>query len=137
MHRIFSKWIDRYFSDEEAVLLFVLLGAALLVILTLGQMLTPVFAGLIPGVPDAGGRSTGLESRNFSHIWVGFAGFFLLFVGVFLATLLFISTAGVESRRGKSVSMNCPRILSEVQASGAAPTGKIPGYDLGRAGEMT
>lgn len=47
MRKIFSKWIDRYFSDEEALLLFVLLAGSLVVILTLGQALAPVFAGII------------------------------------------------------------------------------------------
>ena len=47
MIKVFTGWIERYFSDEEAILLFVFLVAALIIILTLGTMLAPVFAGLI------------------------------------------------------------------------------------------
>ncbi|MDI3326033.1 AI-2E family transporter [Pontibacterium granulatum] len=112
MHRIFSKWIDRYFSDEEAVLLFVLLGGALLVILTLGQMLTPVFAGLILAFLMQGAVNW-LESRNFSHIWSVLL-VFLLFVGVFLATLLFILP--LVWKQAGNLFNELPRILSEVQA---------------------
>lgn len=112
MHRIFSKWIDRYFSDEEAVLLFVLLGGALLIILTLGQTLTPVFAGLILAFLMQGAVSW-LETRNLSHIWSVLL-VFLLFVGVFLATLLFILP--LVWKQAGNLFNELPRILSEVQA---------------------
>ena len=47
MLKVFNSWIDRYFSDEEALLLFVFLVVALVVVLTLGAMLAPVFAGIV------------------------------------------------------------------------------------------
>lgn len=47
MLTIIRRWIDRYFSDEEAVLLLLLLAAGLIVILTLGSVLAPMIASLI------------------------------------------------------------------------------------------
>ncbi|WP_024460574.1 AI-2E family transporter [Marinimicrobium sp. LS-A18] len=47
MLKIIRRWIDRYFSDEEAVLLLVLLAVGLVVILTLGAVLAPMIASLI------------------------------------------------------------------------------------------
>ena len=44
---ILSEWYHRYVSDPQAVILAVLLAAGLLVILTLGQMLAPVLAGVV------------------------------------------------------------------------------------------
>lgn len=47
MQKILGKWVQRYFSDEGALLLFALLIAAGLVIFYLGGALIPVFASLI------------------------------------------------------------------------------------------
>ena len=40
--------MQRYFSDEEAVVLAVLLFLAFTAVLTLGGMLAPVLAGMVP-----------------------------------------------------------------------------------------
>lgn len=111
MRKIFSKWIDRYFSDEEAVLLFVLLGGALLIILTMGQMLTPVFAGLILAFLMQG-AVTWLESRKLPHI-LSVSLVFVLFVSVTLALLLFVLP--LVWRQAGNLFNELPRILSEVQ----------------------
>ena len=44
MLNVLRGWIHRYFSDEEAVVLAVLLVTAFAVVLTLGDMLAPVLA---------------------------------------------------------------------------------------------
>lgn len=123
MRKIFSKWIDRYFSDEEAVLLFMLLGGALLIILTMGQMLTPVFAGLILAFLMQG-AVTWLESRNMSHL-LSVILVFLLFVSVFLATLLFILP--LVWQQSANLFNELPRILSEVQQLALLLPEKYPG----------
>jgi len=123
MRKIFSKWIDRYFSDEEAVLLFVLLGGALLIILTMGQMLTPVFAGLILAFLMQGAVNW-LEARNMSHL-LSVILVFLLFVSVFLATLLFILP--LVWRQAANLFNELPRILSEVQQLALLLPEKYPG----------
>ncbi|TDV62637.1 AI-2E family transporter [Pseudomonas sp. LP_7_YM] len=47
MFKVLRDWIQRYFSDEEAVVLAVLLVLAFTIVLTLGGMLAPVLAGLV------------------------------------------------------------------------------------------
>ena len=47
MFKVLRDWMQRYFSDEEAVVLAVLLVLAFTVVLTLGGMLAPVLAGLV------------------------------------------------------------------------------------------
>ena len=47
MFNVFRTWIQRYFSDEEAVVLAVLLLLGFTAVLTLGGMLAPVLAGMV------------------------------------------------------------------------------------------
>ncbi|HCS46295.1 MAG TPA: AI-2E family transporter [Pseudomonas sp.] len=47
MFKVLRDWIQRYFSDEEAVVLAVLLFLAFSAVLTLGGMLAPVLAGMV------------------------------------------------------------------------------------------
>ena len=47
MIRILRGWADRYFGEEEAVILLVLLLGSLVLILTMGQVLTPALASLV------------------------------------------------------------------------------------------
>ena len=47
MFKVLRDWVQRYFSDEEAVVLAVLLILAFTVVLKLGGMLAPVLAGLV------------------------------------------------------------------------------------------
>ena len=44
MIKVLRGWMQRYFSDEEAVVLAVLLFLAFAIVLTLGKMLAPVLA---------------------------------------------------------------------------------------------
>ncbi|MCY1227287.1 putative transport protein [compost metagenome] len=47
MLKVLRDWIQRYFSDEEAVVLAVVLVLGFTVVLTLGNMLAPVLAGMV------------------------------------------------------------------------------------------
>ncbi len=47
MFKVLRDWIQRYFSDEEAVVLAVLLFLGFTAVLTLGGMLAPVLAGMV------------------------------------------------------------------------------------------
>lgn len=47
MIKVFRSWLDRYFPDEEAVLLALLLVLSLLVIATLGVVLAPMITAII------------------------------------------------------------------------------------------
>ena len=88
MRKIFSKWIDNYFSNEEVMLLLVLLAAALGVILYLGQTLTPVFTSIILAFLMQG-MIEWLRKRSVPH-FTSVLMVFTLFVGIFLSLMLFI-----------------------------------------------
>lgn len=47
MIKVFERWIDRYFAEEEAVLVAVLLIAAVVVMVTMGVVLAPMFTAII------------------------------------------------------------------------------------------
>ena len=47
MVKVIRDWLHRYFSDEQAVVLAVLLVLGFAVVLTLGGMLAPVLTGLV------------------------------------------------------------------------------------------
>ena len=47
MLKVLGRWINRYFGEEETVLLAVLLISALVVLITLGQIIAPFIAALI------------------------------------------------------------------------------------------
>jgi len=111
MRKIFSKWIERYFSDEEALLLFVLLGAALLVILTLGQALAPVFAGIILAFLMQGGVNR-LKQLKVPHL-LSVILVFLGFVGGLAA--LFLIVMPLAWRQAVNLFNELPGILSEIQ----------------------
>ncbi|NRP37734.1 pheromone autoinducer 2 transporter [Marinobacterium sp. xm-a-121] len=91
MQKIFSKWVQRYFSNEEALLLFLLLFVSGLVIWHLGGALIPVFAGLILAFMMQGGvnrlKSIGLGHKS------AVATMFIAFTGFVVAMFLFILPA--------------------------------------------
>ncbi|MGB0205955.1 MAG: AI-2E family transporter [Neptuniibacter sp.] len=112
MRKIFSKWIDRYFSDEEALLLFVLLGGALIVILTLGKALAPVFAGIILAFLMQGGVNR-LKQLNIPHL-LSVILVFLAFVGGLASLILIVMP--LAWKQSVNLFNELPGILSEIQA---------------------
>ena len=89
MLKVLNRWVERYFSDEEAILLFVFLAGALVIILTLGGMLAPVFAGLIiaflmQGMVQSCQQRLGM-SHNLAVVLV-----FIAFISAFMALLLIV-----------------------------------------------
>jgi len=44
---VFTKWYQRYFSEEESVILLVLLASAFAVLLIFGDILAPVFVAVV------------------------------------------------------------------------------------------
>ena len=47
MKQVFKKWLEQYFSNEEAVLLSIILIVSVLVLVTLGNILGPFIAAII------------------------------------------------------------------------------------------
>ncbi|MDR5904719.1 AI-2E family transporter [Franzmannia qiaohouensis] len=83
MRALFKSWIERYFSDEEAVILLIVLVLGFAVVIWLGRMLAPfltalVIAFLLQGAVNA------LTRRRVPHL-LAVSVVFLGFIGLLLA----------------------------------------------------
>nr|WP_300309651.1 AI-2E family transporter [Halomonas sp.] len=83
LRTVVRNWVDRYFSDEEAVLLLALLVAGFAVVIWLGQVLAPFLTALVVAFLLQG-PVNGLTRRKVPHL-VAVLIVFLAFVGVMLA----------------------------------------------------
>jgi len=88
MLAIVKNWVNRYFSQEEVVLLVLLLLAALVVMATLGQVLAPVLAALIIAFLMQG-MVQRLESWKVPH-WLAVSIACLVLVGTIVALFLVV-----------------------------------------------
>ncbi|WP_421864056.1 AI-2E family transporter [Motiliproteus sp.] len=89
MLKVLNSWVERYFSDEEAILLFVFLVGSLLIILTFGSMLAPVFAGLIIAFLMQGLVQQCKQKLSMSHN-LAVTLVFIAFISAFMALLLVV-----------------------------------------------
>ena len=83
------KWMDRYFAEEEAVILLLLLALGLLLIATLGDVLTPLIAAavlafMIQGLVGWLARRGVPEPLALGLAFAVFTGIFLVFFLVLL-----------------------------------------------------
>ena len=85
MKQVLQRWMDQYFSSEEAVLLLVILVASLVVFATLGVVLGPVFAALVIAFLLQGVINT-LRRRGVSEI-AAIMGAYMLFIMLFISVL--------------------------------------------------
>lgn len=88
MFKVLRDWIQRYFSDEEAVVLAVLLFLAFTAVLTLGGMLAPVLAGMVLAYLMQGLVTTLERLRLPGAVAVGLV--FALFMGLLLVFIVVI-----------------------------------------------
>jgi len=89
MLKVLQNWMYRYFSDEQAVVLGVLLLLGFAAILTLGGMLAPVLTGLVlaflmQGLVNAFER---LRMPSVIAVWLVFT-LFMSLLGLFLLVLM-------------------------------------------------
>ncbi|UQS15369.1 AI-2E family transporter [Pseudomonas sp. HS6] len=88
MFKVLRDWIQRYFSDEEAVVLAVLLFLAFTAVLTLGGMLAPVLAGMVLAYLMQGLVVTLERLRMPGGVAVGLV--FALFMGVLMLFIVVV-----------------------------------------------
>jgi putative permease len=88
MFKVLRDWIQRYFSDEEAVVLTVLLVLAFTAVLTLGGMLAPVLTGMVLAYLMQGLVVTLERLRMPGAVAVGLV--FALFMGVLLVFIVVV-----------------------------------------------
>ncbi len=91
MLKVVKGWIDRYFSDEEALGLLFILIALMLVIMLLGNVLAPFLTALVIAYLLQGTMNY-CKARGLSHLTATVA-VFLLFMAVMLTLLLIILPA--------------------------------------------
>lgn len=106
---ILRTWIDRYFHNEEAVLVVVLLSVSFLVIWSLGDVLGPVLAAIIIAFLMQG-VVTGLKSKGLPH-WCAVTFAILFLMGVMIAALIYMIPALWD--QALRLSKELPRMVSQ------------------------
>lgn len=112
MIKVLRDWLHRYFSDEQAVVLAVLLVLGFAAVLTLGGMLAPVLTGLVlaflmQGLVSALVR---LSLPKIVAVWLVFA-LFMSLLSIFLLLL-----TPLLWRQLSNLFNELPRMLGEWQA---------------------
>lgn len=91
MIRVFQRWLERYFADEEAVLVAVLLVASLVIVLTMGVVLAPMISAVIIAFLMQG-MVLRLRSWGVPHL-VAVSITFLVLAGSLIVGLVYILPA--------------------------------------------
>ena len=107
---VIGNWINRYFSNEEAIYLVVLLVAGLLVLLLLGDVLAPVLTGLVLAFLLQGLvnvlRRWGVPATAAVYVT------FLLFLSGLVALVLFVVPLAWQQL--KSLAIALPDLISRL-----------------------
>ncbi|MGB3597535.1 MAG: AI-2E family transporter, partial [Pseudomonas neustonica] len=111
MLKVFQGWVQRYFSDEEAVVLAVVLALGFAIIITFGDKLAPLLTGVVLAYLLQG-LVTRLQRWHFPH-WVAVWLVFLVFLGA-LAALLGVILPLVW-RQMLNLFNEAPRMIGEWQ----------------------
>ncbi|WP_028238531.1 AI-2E family transporter [Stutzerimonas azotifigens] len=112
MLQVVRRWIHRYFSNEEALVLMLLLIAVFAIVLTLGDILAPVIAGLVLAYLMQGVVAK-LEQWRVPHlaaVWLVFT----LFVGALALCMLVL--VPLLWQQVQNLFNELPRMLTEWQA---------------------
>jgi putative permease len=111
MLKVFKGWMERYFSDEEALIFLLILVSSFAIIIGFGQVLAPVLIALVLAYLLQGGmhycQRKGLGNLTSTIIM------FVLFVGVFLA-ILFVVIPATISQAGQ-LFYELPNMLAQGQ----------------------
>ena len=106
---IFNKWYRRYLFEEESVLLLVLLTVAVVLLMTIGDILTPLLAAIVLAFLMQG-VATMLEQHGVPQ-WLGVSVAYLLFIGAFFAITL--GLLPLVWRQLVSLAGELPRMLEQ------------------------
>lgn len=113
MLQFFHDLYRRYFYDQEAVLLIILLGLGLTVVVTMGSVLAPVLTAIVLAYLLQGLIS--LMTRHNVPQTVAFIATYLLFLAA-LAAFLFVLVPLTWSQLVLLVNEQLPRVLLETTA---------------------
>jgi len=106
---ILRNWVNRYFHDEESVLLLVLIAIVFVVLWTIGTILGPVIAAVIIAFLMQG-LLLWLKKKGLPHI-VAVTISFLLMFSLMIATLLFLLP--VLWQQSAKLLSELPRMVAE------------------------
>ena len=109
MLEIFNKWYRRYLFEEESILLLVMLTIGIALLMTIGDILTPVLAALVLAFLMEG-ISAQLESHGLPQ-WLGVTVAYVIFVGAFFAVSL--GLIPLVWRQLTSLAAEMPRMLEQ------------------------
>ena len=123
MKKLANDFLDRYFHDEEAIILMLLLLSGLVVLLLLGSVLAPLITAVIVAYLMQGLVNI-LLRYGFSQR-LAFVLVYALFIGVFLLTLLFLAPSAWNQLR--RLISELPNLISQGQASLMLLPEKYPG----------
>jgi putative permease len=132
MLKVFKGWMERYFSDEEALIFLLILVSCFAIIIGFGQVLAPVFIAIIMAYLLQGGmhfcQGKGLGNLTSTLIM------FTLFVGIFLSILFVVIPATIAQAgqlfyelpnmlaQGQDLLMllpeRYPELITEIQVKG-------------------
>jgi len=88
MFQVLRKWLDQIFVEEESIILLLLIATALVVLMTMGNVLGPVITSMILAFMMQG-IITQLTKRRVPR-WLAVSIAFSIFVGTFFVALLVI-----------------------------------------------
>lgn len=111
MIKIVKNWLHRYFSDEEALILFLLLAVMLVIVLAFGGTLGPVFVGLVLAFLMQG-LVVQLEKYRVPHL-LAVSVVFILFLGL-LFTFIFVLLPLIWNQLS-NLFAELPRMLNDGQ----------------------
>ena len=111
MLNVLRAWVDRYFSDEEALLLAILLAFGLVIILTIGVIIAPLLTGIVFAFVLQGVIKF-LTRRHVAE-WAAVALTYLLFLSALAATLVFVIPNVLRQLR--ALFDEAPEMLAEMR----------------------
>ncbi|MFT5084912.1 MAG: putative permease [Lentisphaeria bacterium] len=112
MIRIFHRWIEQYFADEEAVLVAVIIVVSLAIVLTMGVVLAPMISAVIIAFLMQG-MVVKLKAWGLRHI-VAVSITFLVLVSSIVVSLLFVLPA--LWKQVINLFTEAPRMLKDGQS---------------------
>mgnify|MGYP000191610731 CR=1 FL=1 len=124
MINVIRGWMDRYFSDEEAVLFTVLLIACFGVIIWLGRPLAPVLTSLVLAFMMQGGVNR-LQALGLGHT-LSVLVVFLAAVSAFIAFVVGVVPAVLTQVEGFISEL--PRAIAGIQSQLLILTERYPEY---------
>lgn len=124
MLKIFRSWTNRYFYDEEALVLLLLLALGLVLVVTMGTVLAPAIAGLILAFLLQGlvQRMVNLGLRHIFAVWTAF----LVLVGLITTGVLVLFP--ILWRQLGNLIEELPRMAADAKAQLAILPQRYPDY---------